>query len=76
MSDQLDLRAAALDRVVHVTLPAEVAFDIDRFTKVQTDILGKLGCMACCSGWDIRYDLQRRFVVDGELNVREATGLQ
>jgi hypothetical protein len=74
VSDQPVTRAAALDRVVHVTLPAEVAFDIDRFTKVQVDILGKLGCMACCSGWDIRYDIQRRFVVDGQLNVREAAG--
>lgn len=75
MGDQSDFRATAADRVVHVTLPAEVAFDIDRFAKVQIDILGKLGCMACCSGWDIRYDVQRRFVVDADLNVREGTGL-
>ena len=75
MAEELVLRAGAVDRVVHVTLPAEVAFDIDRFSKVQIDILGKLGCMACCSGWDIRYDIQRRFVVDAELNVRDATAL-
>ena len=74
MGEHLDLRAAASDRIVHVTLPAEVAFDIDRFAKVQVDILGKLGCMACCSGWDIRYDVQRRFVVDADLNVREGLG--
>ncbi|MGW5192785.1 hypothetical protein ACWEOO_26310 [Kribbella sp. NPDC004138] len=73
MADELAQRAAALDRVVHVTLPAEVAFDIERFGKVQLDILGKLGCLGCCSGWDIRYDIQRRFVVDADLNVREAT---
>lgn len=78
MSEDLTSRAASIDRmdrVVQVTLPAEVAFDLDRFTKVQRDILGKLGCMACCSGWDIRYDIQRRFVVDAELNVREQTAL-
>ena len=75
MSEDLTSRATSADRVVHVTLPAEVAFDLDRFSKVQRDILGKLGCMACCSGWDIRYDLQRRFVVDAELNVREQTVL-
>jgi len=59
------------DRTVQVTIPAEVAFDLTRFQKVQKDILGRLGCMACCSGWDIRFDLQRRFVVDAKLNVRE-----
>jgi len=72
MPEELNPQAASADRVVHVTLPAEVAFDLDRFSKVQRDILGKLGCMACCSGWDIRYDIQRRFVVDAELNVRES----
>jgi hypothetical protein len=75
MADEMAQSASALDRVVHVTLPAEVAFDIDRFTKVQIGILGKLGCMACCSGWDIRYDIQKRFVVDTDLNVRDATAL-
>jgi hypothetical protein len=61
--------------VVSVTIPADVAFDLDRFGQVQKDILGKLGCMACCSGWDIRYDIQKRFVVDTDLNVRDATAL-
>jgi hypothetical protein len=75
MSEDLTSRATSIDRVVHVTLPAEVAFDLDRFGKVQRDILGKLGCMACCSGWDIRYDIQRQFVVDAELNVRDSTVL-
>lgn len=75
MSEDLTSRAPSVDRVVHVTLPAEVAFDLDRFSKVQRDILGKLGCMACCSGWDIRYDIQRQFVVDAELNVRDSTVL-
>lgn len=61
--------------VVKVSIPAEVAFDLDRFQKVQTDILGKLGCMACCSGWDIRFDIERRFIVDAKLNVRVASDL-
>lgn len=63
-------------KVVHVSLPAEVAFDFDRFQKVQQDILGRLGCQACCSGWDIRWDLARRFVVDEQLNVRLSDRLQ
>lgn len=56
---------------VRVSIPAEVAFDLERFQSVQKDILGRLGCMACCSGWDIRFELQRRFVVDANLNVRD-----
>jgi hypothetical protein len=56
---------------VHVSIPAEVAFDLDRFHSVQKDILGRLGCSACCSGWDIRFEIQRRFVVDADLNVRD-----
>lgn len=75
MSEGRVSAVTGVDRVVHVSLPAEVAFDIDRFTEVQKGILGKLGCMACCSGWDIRYDIQRRFVVDTDLNVRESTAL-
>jgi len=59
------------NRTVQVSIPAEVAFDLERFQQVQKDILGKLGCMACCSGWDIRFDVQRRFVVGANLEVRE-----
>jgi len=65
------LSRGSSERVVNVTLPAEVAFDLDRFTKVQRDILGKLGCMACCSGFDIRWDFARQFHVDEQLNVRQ-----
>ena len=61
----------AKPQTVQVTLPAEVAFDIDRFHEVQKGILGKLGCMACCSGFDIRYDIQRAFVVDANLEIHE-----
>ncbi len=61
--------------VVQVSIPAEVAFDLDSFQSIQKDILGKLGCMACCSGWDIRFDIERRFVVDAKLNVRSFDAL-
>lgn len=70
------LAAASGGRAVQVTIPAEVAFDLDRFQRVQRDILGRLGCMACCSGWDIRYDVERRFIVDARLNVRAADSVE
>ena len=50
-------------------IPVEVAYDYDKFVKVQRNILEELGCLACCSGWDIRWDIENRFVVDKQLNV-------
>lgn len=58
---------------IRVTIPAEVVFDLERFQKVQKDILGRLGCMACTSGFDIRYEFERRFIVDANLDVRAGT---
>lgn len=58
-------------RTVHVTLPVSVAFDLDRFQEVQRSILDRLGCQACCSGWDIRFDIQRRFLIDDKMTIRE-----
>lgn len=57
--------------VVRVSIPADVHNDLSKFLKVQKDILGKLGCMACCSGWDIRFNVQRQFLVDNKLAVQE-----
>lgn len=57
--------------VVRVAVPSDVHNDLAKFLKVQKDILGKLGCGACCSGWDIRFNVQRQFVVDKSLDVQE-----
>lgn len=66
------VKSLAGNRVVQVSVPSEVYFNLSQFQKVQESILGRLGCRACTSGWDIRFDLQRRFLVDEKLNVREA----
>ena len=63
-------KLASTTKTVRVTIPKEVAYNLDSFTKVQRDILGKLGCLACCSGWDIRWDFEQRFVVDQNLNIQ------
>ena len=55
--------------LVRVSMPAEAYFNLDKFQRVQKDILGRLGCPACTSGYDIRYTLHRRFLVDEKLNV-------
>ena len=63
--------AAFSDRTIRVTVPAKVAFDLKAIQKVQGSILDRLGCPACCSGFDIRFDVARSFVVDQKLNIRE-----
>lgn len=64
-SDQMEAKT------IQVSLPVSVAFDLDRFQEVQRSILDRLGCQACCSGWDIRWDIQRRFQIDEKLNIRD-----
>lgn len=71
MEDLQNLKALGASNVVRVSVPASAYFKLDAIQKIQKDILGRLGCMACCSGWDIRFDLQRQFLVDEKLNVRE-----
>lgn len=55
---------------VSVAVPASVAYDLERFQEVQKDILGRLGCPGCTSGLDIRFDVQREFLVSEDLNVQ------
>jgi len=52
---------------VKVSLPIGVAGDIDAFKKTVGGVLERLGCPACCSGHDIRFELQREFVFDDKL---------
>jgi len=59
-----------IGEVVRVRIPMEVAYDLDKLQSVQKDILGRLGCLACCSGHDIRWEFERNFSVDEKLNVR------
>ncbi len=50
--------------VVRVSVPAKAYFDLASIQEIQKDILGELGCLACCSGWDIRFDMQRNFIIN------------
>ena len=59
---------------VRVVLSADVASHLPSFQKAQAAILKRLGCAACCSGWDIRFDIARSFVVDDKFKVRELAG--
>lgn len=62
------------ESAIRVSIPAKIAFDLKSFEKIQASILDRLGCHACCSGWDIRWNIIREFGVDEKLNVREIAG--
>jgi hypothetical protein len=59
--------------IVRVTIPAKVAYDREAMHQVTDSILDILGCPNCHSGKDIRFDIERRFIVDEKLNVRSLT---
>ncbi|NKB33134.1 MAG: hypothetical protein GKR91_08555 [Pseudomonadales bacterium] len=62
------------ERVVRVTLPTAIANDLKAFQSTQASILDRLGCPACCSGFDIRFDITRSFSIDDKLNIHEVFG--
>ena len=58
------------DRVIRVKVPASALYNLDMFKEIQGKIMRELGCPACSSGLDIRYDIEREFVIDAELNIK------
>jgi hypothetical protein len=64
--------ATQKDNIVRVSVPAEILFDFKKFAGIQKDILGRLGCAACTSGHDIRWDITRNFVVDIKGQIHES----
>ena len=59
-----------VDRTVRVRVSPKTLYDLDRITDVLGSVLGRLGCRACCSGFDIRFDIDRLFVADASGKVR------
>ncbi len=56
---------------INVHVPIEVMWDSDRLAGLKKDILGRLGCLACTSGFDIRWRTRREYIVNPALEVRE-----
>lgn len=57
-------------KTIRVTVPASAAFNLDSMNRITAEVLGKLGCPGCHSGFDIRFDFERRFVFDEKLQLR------
>jgi microsomal dipeptidase-like Zn-dependent dipeptidase len=55
----------AMSKAVRVSIPASVAGEIGSLKKSMATILDKLGCAACCSGFDIFLQRQREAIVRG-----------
>ena len=49
---------------IRITIPAEVAFDMNKFRGALQNIAERLGHPGCLSGVDCRFHLHRDFVVD------------
>jgi hypothetical protein len=49
---------------IRVTMPAEVAFNLDKFTAAVKNLAERIGHPMCLSGQDIRFLLEREFAVN------------
>jgi hypothetical protein len=57
-------------RPVTASLPTSVTNDLSKIKLAVEKIAGRLGCPACCSGFDILLERERRFALDDKLNLR------
>ena len=64
----------ALGRVVRVSVPAKVAFNLGSMQQVTASILDRFGCPECHSGLDIRFDTMRDFIVNERLDIQQIAG--
>jgi hypothetical protein len=62
--------AGRLASPIRVSVPYDVASDLGSFKKAVGSVLGKLGCQACCSGFDIHFEMERVYEVDRALNIK------
>ncbi|MBR9998222.1 MAG: hypothetical protein KFF73_04585 [Cyclobacteriaceae bacterium] len=65
------LKSQLSTREIQVSIPASVAYDLKKFQKITETVLGRLGCPACCSGFDIRFIVENRFRFNDKLELLE-----
>ena len=50
---------------VSVSAPRDYLYDYKKFNRLQEVVLGKLGCLACTSGYDLRWRQFEEVVIPG-----------
>jgi hypothetical protein len=63
--------ASRLHRTVTINAPRDVVFDLDQVQRIQKDILGQLGCRACCSGFTIHFPDEVQYVLARNNKLRQ-----
>lgn len=51
---------------VVVSIPATLGNDFEKMNKITKDVLGRLGCAGCHSGFDLRFQHEREFVFNAK----------
>jgi len=59
------------ERVIRVTVPARLVFDLGSMQRITTSVLERLGHPQCHSGFDIRFEIATQYRVDDKLNLHE-----
>jgi len=63
------------ERPIRVTIPAKVAFDLEKFQNVIAHLAERLGCPKCFSGRECLFELERDLVIDpADLRVHGLAG--
>jgi hypothetical protein len=60
--------------VVYVTVPSQVFYNLDKMQLVTKEVLGRLGCTPCHSGFDIRFRQEVEFFAGLDAKVRALGG--
>ena len=53
-------------RPIRTVVPSDVLFSLDKMQRVTANLLGRLGCPTCHSGFDIRFVRETDFLVNAK----------
>ena len=69
MASKIGTAAALQGAAVRISIPASVAYDLNKFKKSIASFAERLGCPTCVSGLDCTFQMERDFVVGERLDV-------
>ncbi|MET9605275.1 hypothetical protein ABZZ17_09420 [Streptomyces sp. NPDC006512] len=62
-------------RPVNVTVPVSLANDLDQMQDVIKNVMDQLGCPTCHSGFDLRINIAKDFVVNPAGQVQQGVAI-